>query len=323
MTKVLVDTITGPTGPPGPPGQDAVLDPTVLRNIDCIIRYAGVQPARSSGTTDTLRRVRWVSDTEPQVGTPYAIDGDVWEDTTGVITPPPTPGTIIRSTPKAPLNNYWTGTPNVFSGIVIPAGAVLVVESSDTSDNGGASSTSLPILTNSGTARTWSRMATGMSSPSIESRIFVDYWYNDTGVEVTLDLTVTWGPSTPASNFSAGCAFQLLEGVVDPSVTAPKFAVVNNGTDLAAAITPDIGDQVLMAFVLNNFVGTFGTDYLSGTSADVSAPASLEENSGAITHGWVFRTAQEIAASPVTVGMNTPDPAHPLAVAVAFSAPSL
>lgn len=54
----------------------------VLRGTDCVIMYTGTQPLRTTGTTDTARRVRWVSATAPSIAAGYAIDGlDVWERT--------------------------------------------------------------------------------------------------------------------------------------------------------------------------------------------------------------------------------------------------
>lgn len=59
-----------------------MIDAATLRSIDAVIRYTGTQPLRSTVTTDTARRVRWVSATAPSQAAGYAIDGlDVWEQT--------------------------------------------------------------------------------------------------------------------------------------------------------------------------------------------------------------------------------------------------
>lgn len=290
------------------------VDAAALRNIDCVIRYSDVQPERADFTTDLLRRVRWVSSVEPAIGFPYAVDGlDVWENI-AVASGPPT-GDITRSTPIAPVHAYWNATPLNLAEVTVPAGAAIAITSVDNSDGAGASATSIPIISNTGTARTWTRLASGASAVS---RAWVDYWFNDTGSPVALDVIVTWGPDTPASNFACGVAVQLLDGVEDPATTPPTAVVVNTGADVAAAITSADGDQVLLAFVI---VGgdALGTDYLAGTSEDTS-PASEEAFTGEITYGWVFRTVPEAAAGSHTVGMNTPNPTFPLNIAVTFPA---
>lgn len=63
---------------------ESKLDTGLLRGIDCVIRWDGTgsQPLRSTGTSDSLRPVRWRQSTAPPVGNGYAISGlDVWEQT--------------------------------------------------------------------------------------------------------------------------------------------------------------------------------------------------------------------------------------------------
>mgnify|MGYP001793633157 CR=1 FL=1 len=53
-----------------------------LRKTDCVIAYTGTQPLRTTGTTDTSRRVRWVAASAPTIGGGDAVDGpDVWAKT--------------------------------------------------------------------------------------------------------------------------------------------------------------------------------------------------------------------------------------------------
>jgi hypothetical protein len=55
---------------------------TALRTTDCNISYgSGAQPLRTTGTADTLRRVRWIGTAAPSTATGYALTGDVWERT--------------------------------------------------------------------------------------------------------------------------------------------------------------------------------------------------------------------------------------------------
>lgn len=49
---------------------------------DAVLRWDGVtglQPLRSTVTTDANRRVRWVQPTAPPSTAGYALSGDVWE----------------------------------------------------------------------------------------------------------------------------------------------------------------------------------------------------------------------------------------------------
>lgn len=51
-----------------------------LRLIECLISYAGAVPLRTTGTTDTLRPVRWRGTLAPPFTAGYAITGlDVWD----------------------------------------------------------------------------------------------------------------------------------------------------------------------------------------------------------------------------------------------------
>lgn len=53
---------------------------TALHSVDGVIIYSGTQPLRSTCTTDTGRRVRWVSSVAPSIAPGFAIDGlDVWD----------------------------------------------------------------------------------------------------------------------------------------------------------------------------------------------------------------------------------------------------
>lgn len=53
-----------------------------LQDTDAVIFHDGsVYPVRTSVTSDTSRRVRWVGPVEPTVGSPYAETIDVWENT--------------------------------------------------------------------------------------------------------------------------------------------------------------------------------------------------------------------------------------------------
>lgn len=60
------------------PASDLALQ---LRNIDAVVRYATTQPTRATATPDVLRRVRWVTASAPSISAGYAIEGDVWEQT--------------------------------------------------------------------------------------------------------------------------------------------------------------------------------------------------------------------------------------------------
>jgi hypothetical protein len=52
----------------------------MFRGTDAVIVFTTTQPGRSVGTTDTARRVRWVSPTMPTIGgADGALAGDVWE----------------------------------------------------------------------------------------------------------------------------------------------------------------------------------------------------------------------------------------------------
>lgn len=53
----------------------------LIRSADATIIYSGTQPLRATVTTDTTRRVRWVSSSAPSIATGYAITNDVWEQT--------------------------------------------------------------------------------------------------------------------------------------------------------------------------------------------------------------------------------------------------
>lgn len=291
------------------------IDASELRNIDCVIRYSDVQPERADYTTDLLRRVRWVSAVEPAIGYPYAVDGlDVWENVD--VEAPPDTADILRSTPVAPIHNYWSATPIELDDITVPDGAMILVASADASDGTGTSATSTPQLTNSGTARGWFDLAEGSTGAS---RLWVHYWYNDTGADVTFDLTVTWGPDDAASNFACGVSVQILENAENPETTAPTFEVVDTG-GISGTIAANAGDQVMLAFTMVAADAVaLGTDYLSGTSSDTS-PASADLFTGEMTYGWVFRTTPEASPGSPTVGMNTPDPVVPLNIVVAVPA---
>lgn len=60
---------------------DLKVPTSALRSIDAVIFYTGsAYPLRSTVTSDSLRRVRWVGTVAPTIGGGYAISGlDVWE----------------------------------------------------------------------------------------------------------------------------------------------------------------------------------------------------------------------------------------------------
>jgi len=175
-------------------------------------------------------------------------------------------------------------------------------------------------VTNSGTARTWTRRNT--YTPATD-HLVIDQWFNNTGSSVSMTVTVTYVNGDGFNNTILSWIGSI-GGSADPAVTAPLIAatIVNASTAQATATPTQIGSLFCLHYFQNAPTADVSS-LVAGSARDASPASTFYLSGGPASVGTIYQTAVNAqTASPVTVGATLPTGAQTYGILVEYFPPA-
>lgn len=277
--------------------------------------WTGMQSGGSSTTGPSGAQfcfLAWTQTTGSQTATWTQQSSTVYQTVGAVLNAAPTmplawvsPAVIIgESTPVAPVSGFGTSGAFTSGTVNVPAGAMIVVTNGMAFD---ASSVDSVVVTNSGTARTWTRLLAVNTGGAGEAETFVDYWWNSTGSTVSMTVTSTYANSM---SFTKYCMqeIEVLTNIINPSITPPNVgATITTASVAEITTTPTAVGSLILFHVTSCTTSAAYSSYVAGTAVNTS-PASTVYNSGQqFASAVMHQTASNATSgSPITMGAAAP-----------------
>lgn len=212
---------------------------------------------------------------------------------------------VFETTLDAAGGSFWSGyNPHTTASITVPAGALAVVESA----NQNLHASNAFTVTNSGTARTWTRLT---SYAPATDHLVVDYWYNNTGAPVSMTITVTY-VNGDGFNDNIMSWVGVIAHTADPAVTPPRIVTTISNTSTAQATgTPSAIGSLFCLHYYQNAPTANVSSLVAGSAVDASPVSTFYFSGGPCSIGTIHQSAVNVqTASSVTVGATLPTTAQ-------------
>lgn len=215
---------------------------------------------------------------------------------------------IERTTPTA-ITDSWASNGSPTASFRVPARSLAVVTSAA---QGGHGAVIRCAVANSDVTLGWIQLAEVESS---RSNIWVHYWFNSSDTEVSLTVSSTF--TAQGYNPWTVQEVEVLTGVADPALARPKVTTFVDQVLPTRAVRATAESRVMMHFIAHEAAGGVRSTAV-GSAVNKNPPSVGFAASAKVTAGVIFRTSNESAAGPVTIGAAQPASANATGVVVEY-----